>query len=550
LLEASRSIWFWLLIACGATALVWLLDGRPAVGIDDAYIMLVYGRNLAEGHGFVYYPGGERVEGATSILWTLVSAVASYLTTKPEWPLALLSLILAALTLASAHRALRAISGDIEARARVTLAGMVALWAFCQPDFFAWNVLSLMENGLWSALVTVLVAELADLVRHTDQTDFRPACRLSLCVAALALTRPESLLLVPTLLGCAAILIRPVSSLGRTAVRLLAPLLAFLVVFGALVAFRLWYFGYPWPNTYYVKSTPDVVYNVRQGLWYLRSFLVSRPWNTGMLALLIACLATHAPRAVRGALDGSGRALFLVAAAVLALLALPLPNGGDAFDSFRFYQPGVMLLLAPLALPGGLRAITRPRRPISAAVVGAVVISSIAAIWFSFANTHPLAGEFRAAEVGRRVGTSLAHELADLDRPAEVGVIAAGGIAWTYRGPVVDLLGLNWTAMAHSSADRRGARHGHGAFSPDVFWTRAPDLMVLGLQTGAFCEPDAISTSLHARPVNQYLRGMTDTDEFGAAYEAGCVGEGESSVVAFFSRAWLRDHRPPSYRPL
>ena len=40
---------------------------NPLTGIDDANIYFVYARNLANGHGFVYNIGGERVEGFTSL---------------------------------------------------------------------------------------------------------------------------------------------------------------------------------------------------------------------------------------------------------------------------------------------------------------------------------------------------------------------------------------------------------------------------------------------------------------------------------------------------
>src|SRR6266850_3566739 len=41
--------------------------------VDDAYIVYRYARNLARGDGFVFNPG-ERVEGVTCFLWTVVLA--------------------------------------------------------------------------------------------------------------------------------------------------------------------------------------------------------------------------------------------------------------------------------------------------------------------------------------------------------------------------------------------------------------------------------------------------------------------------------------------
>src|SRR5690349_10036664 len=62
-------------------ALHWLL-GYPDHGIDDADITMVYAHNIANGHGYVYTPGGERVEGSTSLAWTLVCAALQLLSTS------------------------------------------------------------------------------------------------------------------------------------------------------------------------------------------------------------------------------------------------------------------------------------------------------------------------------------------------------------------------------------------------------------------------------------------------------------------------------------
>ena len=43
--------------------------------VDDAYISYRYAENAAKGLGFVFNPG-ERVEGFTNFLWTLLLAVA------------------------------------------------------------------------------------------------------------------------------------------------------------------------------------------------------------------------------------------------------------------------------------------------------------------------------------------------------------------------------------------------------------------------------------------------------------------------------------------
>jgi hypothetical protein len=63
-----------ILAAVYVAALAWQL--RDAV-VDDAFIGLVYLRNLLEGHGFVFHPGSPPVEGITNIGWILALAPAA-----------------------------------------------------------------------------------------------------------------------------------------------------------------------------------------------------------------------------------------------------------------------------------------------------------------------------------------------------------------------------------------------------------------------------------------------------------------------------------------
>lgn len=50
---------------------------------DDAYISFVYARNLSEGLGLVFHLG-ERVEGYTNFLWTIVLSLGDLVGIKPQ----------------------------------------------------------------------------------------------------------------------------------------------------------------------------------------------------------------------------------------------------------------------------------------------------------------------------------------------------------------------------------------------------------------------------------------------------------------------------------
>ena len=79
LLRNKRArVLFFLVLA--VTAVVWA-GSLSWVG-DDAFISFRYARNLAEGNGLVFNVG-ERVEGYTNFLWTLLMAAAIRLGLDP-----------------------------------------------------------------------------------------------------------------------------------------------------------------------------------------------------------------------------------------------------------------------------------------------------------------------------------------------------------------------------------------------------------------------------------------------------------------------------------
>jgi hypothetical protein len=63
---------------------------KPLIGIDDANIYFVYMKNLAKAGVCMEY-SGERVEGFTSLLWTLIGALF-YTLSPTQFPVLLLAL--------------------------------------------------------------------------------------------------------------------------------------------------------------------------------------------------------------------------------------------------------------------------------------------------------------------------------------------------------------------------------------------------------------------------------------------------------------------------
>ncbi len=84
-LTGGRRLHAAILVAALLTLGALLLHAREYQFLtDDAYISFRYARNLADGHGLVFNPGFERVEGYTNLLWVLILAAGALAGIAPE----------------------------------------------------------------------------------------------------------------------------------------------------------------------------------------------------------------------------------------------------------------------------------------------------------------------------------------------------------------------------------------------------------------------------------------------------------------------------------
>ncbi len=452
-----------ILSAVPGAFLAWvILD--PSTGFDDANITMNFAQNIANGAGYVYYVGGEIVEGSSSALWTLINTVAYLFFDDITVALSFLGLIIC---IASIYIAIQITQLLLQASGQDNsiMAWLTGPAFLLFPSYFAYMVWSLMDIGLFILLVSTMIYSLMRLIRFGMS---RVHSLLFIgCAALLSAARPEGIVVA---IGLSVFLWTGLRITGRRGAGVaITALIATLLVIAALTVLRLWYFGQPLPNTFYAKVSTSYVSQFIEGLKYTIRYLYDFA-NLSMLALFFIAIMV-----LRRSLDVT---VFWWATlgCTVGAFAIYSALGGDHFGSFRFFQ-----VLTPLLLPWAVAAIIVVGTGLSHQVGGwrrgmgvmAVAVVVIAA-WGQFGQTRGgLDPDFRIAEAGRETGEIL-NEFEPLP---SLGILAAGGISMTYEGEIFDLLGLNWVKMAHSNRAAMRVKNNSG-FSQTVFFDNPPDLIL------------------------------------------------------------------------
>lgn len=525
----ARAILALLLCAVGAAIVYLRLGMPPNTGIDDANITQVYARNIAQGHGYVYTPGHERVEGSTSLLWTAINSVFFLASHRPETGILVATFLITALSLFCQFT----LAGTLASALGLSAAwiyGAVVLWLLCLPAYFAWAVLTLMDFALWSFVVCAFATVLA--LDVTGRLNRRAALGLTCGLAVVAsAARPEALGVVPVLLalGCVA---KAAMQGWRSAIRAqVPPLLVTASSFAALSVFRLIYFGYPLPNTYYAKVSSNLLDNLLSGAKYLFRYLAQTPALIGATCVAVAfCVCAWRLARRQATRDLATSIVFVTSGTVIFGMAAAVLAGGDHFAGFRFFQayaPLMIFSIVYLAAHVLARLSRESRRRLRPAYLLPVVVLAAVAQQLNFnIRGDQLGPEFETAEQGRLTGEAL-NEVLGSD-PPPLGVLAAGGVALTYNGRVLDLLGLNWTTMAHASGRRTGYV-GHSAFDEQVFWSSPP--AILG--------PDIWRSRVRpcvTEELDFMLKGLLATERFRELYSPGIAETSRARILAYFRK--------------
>ena len=200
---------------------------------DDAFISFRYAENLIAGNGLVYN-SGEKVEGISNLLWTLLLAGLMASGVDPVSGGLVLGYLSIALFLYSVFHLARAFH--------------LSVWLPIWLVVFDFSILLEGVQGLESVFYAgVITGAIASLVNEDSQhkTHLRSTCLFALA----CLTRPDA----PLLFGLAHLGILMKNQNQQQLWKSLFASMGIVAVLAALTGFRLIYYGEYLPNTYYAK---------------------------------------------------------------------------------------------------------------------------------------------------------------------------------------------------------------------------------------------------------------------------------------------------------
>jgi hypothetical protein len=357
---------------------------------DDAMISMTYARNLAEGHGLVW-GDGQRVEGYSNLLWTLLLSGAHLLPLR-DATTALVVMIGGALILLATIVVTGRIVGELAPGRPLLEATAMLLTGFCYPLVF-WTLRG-FEVGLAALLVALMV--LLSL-RLTRRFSAREALALGGAMAAVVLTRDE--LLVPCLLVGGFLAWSAAPATRRSlAIRAGAPVLVAAI---GHVIFRLAYYGDALPHPYYLKLG-NIPLETRLDRGLVASGYAVTVELYAPLLLAAAYFVFRRRSVPRGAL--------LAAALVLFQFAYSLWVGGDFVEPIQFanrYLSTAAPLLMVLAALGIGELIDGAWRSWAQIAVGAGFVVAAALVAKDWLPTDRLAFPPHDGLVARRLAVAL-----------------------------------------------------------------------------------------------------------------------------------------------
>ncbi len=462
---------------------------------DDTYISIRYAENLVNGDGLVFN-SGERVEGYTNFLWVLILAFLKLLNINLVTASQILSTFFGLLTLGAAYKlSCRLFPSITNNYLRIILNTLpVYLLAFT-GEFIYWSV-SGMETSFFIFLITLsFYFSLIDV--YKSKINY-PA----LIVLILAsLTRPEGLYFVAAFLLFELIISNKEKSLVlRELIIIFIPLLIHF-------SFRLIYYGYPLPNTFYAKSGFSEFF-LRRGWEYFVDFATADLLYGFILVPPIFLFFRN---------NKNKKLIFFYVVAMVFILSIIL-IGGDVLALHRLFLP--VLPLIYILFLSSIISVSINRKLVSVFLI----IFSLILGFFIYSSNKTNIKDIQATEVGlvkkmKFLGNWVKEKNTEDGIKSKVALSTIGAFSYYSDAQIIDLLGLTNEYIAHNPTEMRGISEPatrnwlERTYNADYVLTQQPDYIIFpaGAKPSTFPEASLFINSLFQK---QYYPQLLKSNEF------------------------------------
>lgn len=425
--------------------------GRMAL-FDDAYISLRYARNFAEGHGLVWNVG-ERVEGYTNFLWTLLLGLGIKFTSIDGPTLALFGSLA---VFAATVLAVAALGRTLNAGYWLPIAAAATA---CN-----WTVSSYGTTGMETGLGALLVVLGVHRLVVAERAGGHAAAGLFFILATL--TRPDHGLFYAVGSGIVGVeqLRRFLAGERRDAFLRCLGWAAPFALYVAYVVWKMGYYGHLLPNTYYAKSA-DLTWWSQGAIYAAMFWLGTNAWMVAVGAAVSASLPGGTPQ--------RRFSIFTLAAVVLYTLYTAKVGGDFMFGRF-------FVTLVPLVLLATERAVFASlHRPLVAAALLFAMIASAAPVTLfdgtrerwgivdenQYWSVRQIRPEVKLSAVHWKLGRFLHDEVYSQGLRPVIGSGGIGMVGYLSRLELVDSRGLTDAVIARQPLKKRN-RPGHEKVAP------------------------------------------------------------------------------------
>jgi tetratricopeptide (TPR) repeat protein len=459
---------------------------------DDTYIFLRYAKNFVNGHGLVFNIG-ERVEGYTSFSWLMLLIVALKCKLDPLIVAKTVGIICGGGSMIILFLIGRAIN-----RERSPFFALIAPCLLAANGAFALWTTSGMETALFNFLI--IAGVYSYLLEHqANRMNFITPFIFALA----ALTRPEGIFVfsMTVLHRGYYVFIKKDFSF-----RQLGAWIGFFVLLVLPhIIWRLWYYGHPFPNSFYAKTGASAIY-LKMGLSYTAIFLGQYGlWGAALVVPIIGLWLMRQRPAWLGyfTLMMGGWICYITSA------------GGDVLVENRFYIPVILLMyltvqefccvLPATLLPGW--------KKIAGTVIICAVLPGLFA-WWTWWNPC------RQIEHSRRQMDVVVYNYSELARWVNlqkgprltIATTGVGALSYNTDVTIIDMFGLNDEYIAHHPQYIPGliSPCREQTYNADYVLSRRPDYIYFILNA----RPTALAEkALFASPVfrqGYYLYNIDD----------------------------------------